>query len=170
MWKILMVLTAVMIIEACNAPRIEEKTPDTQIIEPRIITEPDVIVGVVETEQPDTNDILEGIDLLSILTMAEAEGESDEGKRLVIDVVLNRVDSEYFPNTIKEVIYQSYQFTSMWNGRADRCYVQEPIRKLVLEELASRTNSDVMFFTAGGYGQYGRPMFQVGNHYFCSYE
>ena len=99
-----------------------------------------------------------------------AEGECEEGKRLVIDTVLNRVDSEYFPDTVYEVIYQPNQFSSMWNGRVDRCEVREDICELVYEELESRTNYDVVFFTAGEYSAYGVPMFQVGNHYFSKYE
>lgn len=106
------------------------------------------------------------IDLISLVTMAEAEGESDHGKRLVIDTILNRVDSKKFPNTIHDVIYQKHQFSSMWNGRVDKCYVMESIRNLVIEESLSRTNSDVLFFTAGKYGKYGTPLFIVGNHYF----
>jgi len=110
------------------------------------------------------------IELLALLTMGEAEGESEEGKRLVIDTVLNRVDSPYYPDTIREVIYQPNQFSPMWNGRIERCEVREDICQLVREELESRTNYDVIFFTAGQYSKYGNPLFQVGNHYFSSYE
>ena len=88
---------------------------------------------------------------------------------MVISTILNRVDSEYFPNTIKEVIYQPNQFTSMWNGRADRVEVTPEILELVECELQERTNYEVMFFTAGSYGKYGEPMFQVENHYFARY-
>lgn len=109
------------------------------------------------------------IDLMALVTMAEAEGESEYGKRLVIDTILNRVDSEYFPDTITEVIHQVNAFEAMWNGRVDRCYVDDDIRNLVLEELDNRTNNDVVFFTAGRYSIYGNPMFQEGNHYFSSY-
>lgn len=111
----------------------------------------------------------EEIDLLALLTMAEAEGESEQGKRLVIDTVLNRVDHSYWPDTIHGVIYQSGQFTSMWNGRVNRCYVTDEIRELVVEEMRSRTNTDVVYFTAGGYGKYGTRLFNVGNHYFAAY-
>lgn len=111
----------------------------------------------------------EEIELIALVTMAEAEGECEEGKRLVIDTILNRVDSEHFPNTISEVIYQPHQFSSMWNGRIDRCYVNEDICKLVKEELQSRYNSEVIFFCAYEYSAYGVPMFQVENHYFSSY-
>lgn len=112
----------------------------------------------------------EEIELIALVTMAEAEGECEEGKRLVIDTILNRVDSEHFPNTVYEVIYQPSQFSSMWNGRVDRCEVREDICQLVREETKIRTNYEVMFFTAGDYGKYGNPMFQVQNHYFSSYE
>ena len=102
--------------------------------------------------------------------MAEAEGECEEGKRLVIDTILNRVDSEYFPDTVYDVVYQKSQFSSMWNGRVDKCYVQDDICELVREEIKKRSNYEVMFFTAWNYGKYGTPMFQVENHYFSSYE
>ena len=106
------------------------------------------------------------VNLLALLCMAEAEGECEKGKRLVIDTVLNRVDSKKFPNSIREVIYQKNQFTSTFNGRMDRCYVKKDICKLVEEEVRSRLNSEVLFFTAGRYGNYGTPMFRVENHYF----
>lgn len=112
----------------------------------------------------------EEVELIALVTMAEAEGEPEEGKRLVIDTILNRVDHEYFPDTVSEVIYQKGQFTSMWNGRSNRCYVSDDICKLVNEEIESRTNTDVIFFHAGIYPSYGSPIVQVGNHYFSSYN
>lgn len=108
------------------------------------------------------------IELIALVTMAEAEGECEEGKRLVIDTILNRVDSDSFPDTVYEVVYQPNQFSSMWNGRVDRCYIDDYICQLVTEELCNRKNYDVIFFTADRYGKYGTPMFQIGNHYFSS--
>lgn len=128
--------------------------------------EPTVVINA-EPAKPEYSE--EDIALLALVTMAEAEGESEEGKRLVIDTILNRVDHWYFPDSISGVIYQSGQFTSMWNGRSSRCYVSDDILQLVREELDSRTNTDVIYFTAGGYGRYGTPLLQVGNHYFASY-
>ena len=136
--------------------------------------EESIPIAVEETEELTTEAIpemsREDVELIALVTMAEAEGECEEGKRLVIDTVLNRMDSEYFPDTVYEVIYQPNQFSSMWNGRVDRCEVREDICELVYEELESRTNYDVVFFTAGEYSAYGVPMFQVGNHYFSKYE
>lgn len=133
---------------------------------------PKATVADIEVVEPEI-DILPAtdaeIDLLTLVTMAEAEGESVEGKRLVIDTILNRVDHSRFPNTIHDVVYQPSQFTSMWNGRIDRCYVRNDIRQLVIEELKNRTNRDVIFFRTDYYCPYGTPLFQVGNHYFSKY-
>ena len=45
-------------------------------------------------------------ELLARLVTAEAKGEPYEGKVEVATVVLNRVDHEQYPDTIKEVIYE----------------------------------------------------------------
>lgn len=56
------------------------------------------------------------LDLLARLVRAEAQGESYVGKVAVGVVVLNRVDHEGFPNSIKDVIYQPGQFSPVSNG------------------------------------------------------
>lgn len=109
------------------------------------------------------------IELIALVTMAEAEGEPEQGKRLVIDTILNRVESGSYPNSVSGVVYQSGQFTCMWNGRVDRCYVSDYIVGLVQEEIANRQSYDTIYFMAGGYSSYGTPLFQVGNHYFSSF-
>lgn len=139
----------------------EALIPSEKIIEKPVIETP------IEPESlPATN---EEIDLLALITMAEAEGEPEEGQRLVIDTILNRVDSSRFPNTIHDVIYAPGQFECTWNGRINRCYVKEDIRHLVLEELRTRTRSDIHYFRAGHYHSFGKPITQVGNHYFSTY-
>jgi len=47
----------------------------------------------------------------------ESRGESYEGKLAVAAVVMNRVKSPLFPNTIKEVIYQPGAFTCVQDGQ-----------------------------------------------------
>ncbi|AEF17150.1 cell wall hydrolase SleB [Thermoanaerobacterium xylanolyticum LX-11] len=61
------------------------------------------------------------LDLLSRLINAEAGGESYQAKVAVGAVIVNRVKSGIFPNSIKGVIYQVdsngyYQFTPVENG------------------------------------------------------
>ena len=62
--------------------------------------------------------------MLKKIVMAEAEGESVEGKALVILVVLNRVWSDQFPDSIKEVIFQKNQFSPVAEG--GRYWTTEP--------------------------------------------
>lgn len=109
----------------------------------------------------------EEIWLIAWITMGEAEGECEEGKRLVIDTILNRVDHSSFPDTIYDVIYQPSQFSCVWNGRLDQTTVTEEVCQLVREELVNRCNYEVLYFAAGGYRKWGERLFQVGNHYFC---
>lgn len=66
--------------------------------------------------------------LLEKIAMAETEGEPTETKALVILTVLNRVKSEKFPDSVKEVIYQPVQFTPIANGRFDRVVPDDDCR------------------------------------------
>lgn len=55
--------------------------------------------------------------LLSKIIYAEARGESYTGQVAVGAVVLNRVKSSSFPNTVSGVIYQRYAFTAVADGQ-----------------------------------------------------
>lgn len=127
------------------------------------VSEPIPIVDIVYDDEilPE-----EDIRLIALVTMAEAEGEPEKGQRLVIDTVLNRMDDTYWPDTASGVIYQKNQFTSMSNGRAERCKVTEKMCQLVREELHERQDYKVVYFRTGRYSSYGTPAFKCGNHYF----
>ena len=58
--------------------------------------------------------------MMAKMAMAVAESEDTECKALVILVILNRVWSDRFPDTIKRVITQQNAFTPYQNGRYDR--------------------------------------------------
>ncbi len=66
-----------------------------------------------EPIQPHDDNIL----LLARLITAEAENQPFEGQVAVGAVVLNRLKSSEFPNTIREVIYQPGQFMPVSDGR-----------------------------------------------------
>lgn len=183
MRKIFMVLMmAVVVVTMASftpvAPAVELMEPvdiPAPVVEAVPLVSKEVVVTpppVVETSPPEEVFPLtqEEIELIALVTMAEAEGECEYGQRLVIDTILNRVDDPHFPDTVHEVVYQKNQFSSMWNGRVDRCYVKEELVDLVKEELRNRTNYDVVFFRTERYSDYGVPMFQVEHHYFSSYD
>lgn len=58
--------------------------------------------------------------LLSALIYCEANGETYNGKLAVAIVVMNRVRSSAFPDSVKGVIYQKYQFGPVSNGALDK--------------------------------------------------
>lgn len=57
---------------------------------------------------------------MTSIIYCEARGESYAGQKAVGIVVMNRVRSKKFPNSIKKVIYQSGQFSPVRNGSLSR--------------------------------------------------
>ncbi len=105
--------------------------------------------------------------LLACTVWAEAGNQDLHGKELVVDVVLNRMDSPDYPDTIREVIFDKYQFSTASNGGLDKAYynVTQDCYTAVSNELSERNDSEALFFCAGGYGC-GTPMYKYGDHYF----
>ena len=122
---------------------------------------------IMTAEELEAEMYWDSMDFLALCVMAEAEGESERGKRLVIDAVLNRVAHPDFPDSIIEVISAPNAFTSYSDGRMDRVEPTQEVYRLIIEELMKQTNYDVLWFTAGEWPKYGTRLFQEGNHYFC---
>ena len=76
--------------------------------------------------------------LLAKIAMAEAEGCNNQTKTLIIMCVLNRVWSDEFPDTIKEVIFQKNQFSPIDNGRWDRVEPNEDCYEAVKEVMEAK--------------------------------
>lgn len=55
--------------------------------------------------------------LMSQVVYAESKGEPFEGKVAVASVILNRVISPQFPNSVQEVIFQPYAFSCIVDGQ-----------------------------------------------------
>lgn len=68
-------------------------------------------------------------EVLLRIVEAEAGGEDETGKLLVANVVLNRVESEKFPDTVEEVVFQKegncYQFSPVGNGRYESVCISD---------------------------------------------
>ena len=62
----------------------------------------------------------DSLELLAICVQAEAGNQPLIGRRMVADVILNRVDDPDWPDTIEGVITQRNAFTPYQNGRYDR--------------------------------------------------
>ncbi|WP_462411734.1 cell wall hydrolase [Neobacillus sp. Marseille-QA0830] len=88
------------------------------------------------------------IDLLARLVRAEAQGEPFGGKVAVANVVLNRVESTAFPDTIEGVIYQKGQFQPVRNGQINKPADEESIHAVsqALSESRDITNDSLYFY------------------------
>lgn len=109
------------------------------------------------------------LELLAAVVEAEAGNQDMTGKRLVVDVVLNRVDSPLFPNTITEVLEQPGQFSTMWNGAVEDAgwHMQEDDYTAVMMEVTGvRLDYDIYYFTAREYNASCKPAYIHGDHYF----
>ena len=104
---------------------------------------------------------------LMLIAQAEAEGEGVEGKAAVMRVVLNRVESDRYPDTITEVIWDKGQFTTAYQGgRIFRVYPDDECREAVelIENGWDKTQGAIYFNSNNTpIGQY---LLQIGNHKF----
>lgn len=78
--------------------------------------------------------------LLNIV-QAEAGGCDAIGKILVANVILNRVKSEVFPDTITDVVYEKSQFSPAMNGTIDQVKVSDSTKKSVIRALSGEDYS-----------------------------
>ena len=150
-----------------SIPAVEIETKDTEVVEQPIdtsyISEP---VAPVQLQEEEYYDSLEE---LAVCVEAEAGNQSLEGRRMVVAVILNRVDDPGFPDTVKGVIEQKGQFTSFWDGNMAK--VKEPSDlsiQAVQLELKERKYKTIFYFRRERYSIYGSPAWKFEDHYFNS--
>lgn len=106
--------------------------------------------------------------LLARLVYAEAGSESDEHQQAVASVVLNRMNSDKFPDSIDEVIYQRnpLQYACIEDGNIDKIPDERAIKNAYyIWDNGSILPDNVLYqaeFKQGS-GLYK----QIGNTYFC---
>lgn len=107
------------------------------------------------------------IEMLAQLTQAEAGNQDLTGKRYVVDVVLNRVGSDEFPDTVEEVIFQENQFSVIKNGAFDKAAenITEECYEAVKLEYENRLNDDILYFSRGK-SPYATNHFKHQDHWF----
>lgn len=102
---------------AYKEPHMAQATVERTITSPQVTATPfPAEESIIMSRDWDAEDA----DILLRIAMAEAEGETTEGKALVMLVVLNRVWSDGFPDSVKDVVFQtlggSYQFSPVAPG------------------------------------------------------
>lgn len=113
-------------------------------------------------------EFLDDLELLACITLAEAGNQSEYGKRLVIDTVLNRIDSPCWrdDDTIRDVITHPGQYTTYSNQAYTYQEMNEDIARLVREELFNRSRNDVIYFRTEYYFDWCPHVLQEGDHFF----
>jgi spore germination cell wall hydrolase CwlJ-like protein len=108
------------------------------------------------------------MELLAQLCQAEAGNQDLTGMRYVVDVVLNRVDSDKFPDTVEDVIYQTgpVQFTTTVNGALDQAgwNISDEAFLAVKMEWEDRLDDDILYFSTSPTNGHGA--WKYGNHWF----
>ena len=112
----------------------------------------------------------EDVYTLACIAYHEARGEPFEGQVAVIEVVLNRCLSDYFPDTVEEVVFQKYG--DVWQfSPAPYLYSAEPDKEQYLavhtaiEEREHILSEDTVYFSTAPYNESVDMI--IGNHYFC---
>ena len=102
-------------------PEIEETETDAE-------TEESVDESVDTVAELDTEEITLPADEYQVLlriVQAEAGICDEDGKLLIANVILNRMESDEFPDTVSGVVYQRKQFSPVMNGTINTCKVTE---------------------------------------------
>lgn len=106
--------------------------------------------------------------LLACIAWREARGEKSLGMRMVVEVVLNRVLSSQFPDTVYGVLYQPGQFQQgegvLGLDEITPTQAQYDAVTLALTETPI-TDADVYFFATSALTD--AVFMRVGGHYFC---
>ena len=110
----------------------------------------------------------EEIDLLAKIVWVESRGESEEGQKAVVEVILNRIASEKFPNTLYDVLSQKNptQFAS-WKHRDSARPTEKEYASIysVLNGETSILREDTLYFATK---KLTRNLdVKIDGHYFC---
>lgn len=120
----------------------------------------------------------EEIEIFERIVEAEVSTNNYEGKLAVANVILNRVESEKFPNTIKEVVFAKRQFSPISDGRYYKVKVSELTKQVVEDALSGyrMVGRDAYYFctpTAPGKGWFEtdlRKIDYIKPHNFYGYK
>ena len=146
---------------------------------PVFLPEPQVVVQTVTVEKPVFVEVpaepvvviitAEELDLLERLVSAEARGETYEGQVAVANVVLNRVYSDKWPDSITDVILEKGQFEPVSNGAITN-QATDSAKCAVLDALKGRQvvpyTVDCFAHKSIDFSSWAERDQQIGNHVF----
>lgn len=164
---------------AVPEPEAEEETAEMSAEEPAGPAPAEEIADAIPAAAPDEDKAAgdgryaaltlspEELEELARLVWLEARGEPFEGQVAVAEVVLNRVLSPDFPDTVHDVIFQRGQFTPA--RRIPSVTPEEAQRDAVaaaLDDASHVLSADVVYFSGAPLND--RVAAVIGSHYFCA--
>lgn len=116
-------------------------------------------------EQLKEQERIENIRLLATIIYCEAGNQPYDGKVAVGSVVMNRIASRRFPDTVESVLYQRGQFTPVKTGKFERVLAAGRVPLVCYQAAEDAFNGakpvgNAMFFNTKG-GE-----LKLGDHYF----
>lgn len=158
-----------------NTDATEQETTEKLTEETQLVTTEPVTENVTEPSEETKSYTDDDLFYLAAAVCREAGGESEEIQLLVANVIINRVNSSHYPDTIYEVLTQYKQYGTMWKHGVsfpdwaddkvkEQCY---SVAKRILE--GERFCPEDVLFQAefkqgsGVYKQFG------DDYYFCYY-
>ena len=101
------------------------------------------------------------LEVLLKIVEAEAGCEDEDGKLLVANVILNRLNSDKFPDSVSEIVFQQEngitQFSPVSDGSYDRVQISEETVRAVGRALDGEDISDgALYFAARDYADSNR--------------
>lgn len=126
----------------------------------------------------------EDMEALLRIVEAEAGSEDEDGRLLVANVVLNRVNNDRFPSTVKDVVFQQSggvsQFSPVASGRYYKVEISEKTEAAVDRALRGEDISQgALFFASRRYADSSKMrwfdtkltfLFEHGGHEFFKYK
>jgi len=109
----------------------------------------------------------EDFEFLCRVVTAESS-DNYEGNVAVACVIFNRVDNENFPDTVIDVLTESGQFSTVRQGE---CHTEttDETRKAVVEAYLTRSlPTNVLYFRADYYFNWGTPYAKIGGNCFSA--
>ena len=134
--------------------------PATDIPE-NLIVEPSPELTLVA----DYESFSEDLEIMAHLLCGECQSGSRELQEAVGSVVLNRVASDDFPDTIPDVVFQRGQYSCTWDGNYDRTPTERnwEVARYLLEN-GSQIPENVVFQAQF---KQGRVWKKISNQIFC---
>jgi hypothetical protein len=146
----------------------EMKIPVTEMVEH--YKKPEVKTVVLKKEQEEEKphhriSVTDSeIKMMARVVMSEASLLNFDAKEAVACVIINRVLSDEYPNTVKEVIEEPYQFCTADNGEPDfDCYLA--VECALMDEAFP---PDMLWFRSGKAHEWGYVYAHIGNTYFTT--